>query len=491
MPTQTRSESRAAPGQKAAKRQKQVLGDILKAVETASKDKNCTYTCGGTLKQTKPINIAFKQLTESHWSGASVVLPGMFTLCEATKFVGVLIWVLEAEFELGFAALQVLDQTYRKALALSPANFMTDFSLSEHDVLGPISKLACSGATSLTATLYKLNIYGPGDFFRSAATCPAGLAALLRLPYASLRTLLLGSNMDNSMQSAADLSHVACRAHIDTPRSHNMMGSLVICLPSAHTGGQLVVQHGKSRVKYNFGSQLEQDGSCVQWVFFYSDVQHEILEVKTGHRVTLTYNLYATPAEVSPLRSVSLITGGFGKALSEALDAAQFLPDGGALGFSCHFLYPHTGQGFDSVMLKGIDALIMATAKQLHLEVELQPVWKPDYDDCWAREGEGCERAKCAKAAGTMPSSYAVGGKMALSICEGEAYMDGGCEPLEMLPKDCNAKPSASFLWVQRQDFHFQLGLCQLGWGNEPQLNTMYSAAAIIVKIPPGHERFR
>ena len=34
--------------------------------------------------------------------------------------------------------------------------------------------------------------------------------------------------------------------------------------------------------------------SAIQWAAFYSDCEHEGLEVKTGHRVALTYNLYVS-----------------------------------------------------------------------------------------------------------------------------------------------------------------------------------------------------
>lgn len=33
------------------------------------------------------------------------------------------------------------------------------------------------------------------------------------------------------------------KPHVDTPRSELQFGSLVVCLPTAHKGGQLVVQH--------------------------------------------------------------------------------------------------------------------------------------------------------------------------------------------------------------------------------------------------------
>ena len=34
------------------------------------------------------------------------------------------------------------------------------------------------------------------------------------------------------------------------------------------------------------------DDSNISWAAFYSDVEHEVLEVTEGHRITLTYNLY-------------------------------------------------------------------------------------------------------------------------------------------------------------------------------------------------------
>lgn len=37
----------------------------------------------------------------------------------------------------------------------------------------------------------------------------------------------------------------------------------------------------------------EVDHGSIRWAAFYSDCEHEVLEVTSGHRVTLTYNLYA------------------------------------------------------------------------------------------------------------------------------------------------------------------------------------------------------
>ena len=35
-----------------------------------------------------------------------------------------------------------------------------------------------------------------------------------------------------------------------------------------------------------------EEPQTVKWAAFFSDCEHEVLEVTSGHRVTLTYNLY-------------------------------------------------------------------------------------------------------------------------------------------------------------------------------------------------------
>ena len=162
------------------------------------------------------------------------------------------------------------------------------------------------------------------------------------------------------------------KSHLDTPRD-GLVGSLVACLPYEHTGGALVVRHNEHTVTYDWGSS-DQRPAAVQWAFFYSDCEHEVQEVKSGNRLTLTYNLYASPAAGDGLpNAVDYATTPFGSALKTALDSAAFLPDGGYLGFALEHLYPHTAQGFGAAMLKGCDAIILATARQLGLKVQVGP----------------------------------------------------------------------------------------------------------------------
>ncbi|MCD0453780.1 2OG-Fe(II) oxygenase [Actinocorallia sp. API 0066] len=72
--------------------------------------------------------------------------------------------------------------------------------------------------------------------------------------------------------------------HQDSEKDDAMVGSLVVTLPSAHTGGELVIEHLGETAEYR-GSKV-----AVSLVAFYADCRHQVLPVKTGNRITLTYN---------------------------------------------------------------------------------------------------------------------------------------------------------------------------------------------------------
>ncbi|KAM6514007.1 hypothetical protein FALCPG4_015191 [Fusarium falciforme] len=75
------------------------------------------------------------------------------------------------------------------------------------------------------------------------------------------------------------------KAHTDTEKIPGMFGTLVVSLPSAHQGGDLVLKHcGEKKVFKT--SEWAQSFAC-----WYSDVSHEVLPVTSGYRWVLTYNL--------------------------------------------------------------------------------------------------------------------------------------------------------------------------------------------------------
>ncbi|MFI8089061.1 2OG-Fe(II) oxygenase [Streptomyces sp. NPDC086080] len=78
--------------------------------------------------------------------------------------------------------------------------------------------------------------------------------------------------------------------HQDSEKDDAMVGTLVLSLPSAHTGGELVIGHaGQSRTYRASRTELS-------LVAFYADCPHEVTPVRTGYRVTLTLNLLAERA---------------------------------------------------------------------------------------------------------------------------------------------------------------------------------------------------
>lgn len=78
------------------------------------------------------------------------------------------------------------------------------------------------------------------------------------------------------------------KAHKDSEKSPGMFGTLVICLPSEHTGGEVHLVHGGKTRILETAERSQYDLSTLAW---YSDVQHEIKPVASGYRLVLTYNL--------------------------------------------------------------------------------------------------------------------------------------------------------------------------------------------------------
>ena len=73
--------------------------------------------------------------------------------------------------------------------------------------------------------------------------------------------------------------------HQDSEKDDAMIGTLVVTLPSSHTGGELIVEHGGESVAYRSSKD------SLSFVAFYADCRHEVKPVKSGYRVTLAFNL--------------------------------------------------------------------------------------------------------------------------------------------------------------------------------------------------------
>jgi hypothetical protein len=73
--------------------------------------------------------------------------------------------------------------------------------------------------------------------------------------------------------------------HQDSEKADDMIGTLAVTLPSRFTGGIMSIEH--------HGAKLRVGGSESRLTFaaFYADCHHEVLPIKEGYRVVLTYNL--------------------------------------------------------------------------------------------------------------------------------------------------------------------------------------------------------
>ncbi|KAI9873288.1 MAG: hypothetical protein M1830_000577 [Pleopsidium flavum] len=247
----------------------------------------------------------------------------------------------------GLGGVDVLDESYRKASKLDNTRFSTNFNPYDYGIVDTISQILFPSIDKYSdedsglelrgvrAELYKLNIYsGPSGMFHP---------------------------------------------HVDTPRGTGQFGSLVVCLPCAHSGGELVVRHVGSTIKFDWSTR-NTNSNCIQWAAFYSDCEHEVLEVKSGHRLTLTYNLYlrenlhGTLGRTLTMSPEQLPLYGMAKDL---LKQPGFMKAGGVLGFFCSHEYAHT-HGAPPVRLprslKGVDMALYVVFRALGLKIEVLPI---------------------------------------------------------------------------------------------------------------------
>lgn len=188
-------------------------------------------------------------------------------------------------------------------------------------------------------------------------------------------------------------------------------GSLVVCLPVTHQGGQLAVRNGGKELVFDWSAaaiatDVESTGrttraskkakitpapapSSLQWAAFYSDCEHEVFEVTSGHRITLTYNLYAT-------RGAGHLTGHASSGLlnpkqlplydtlKPALDTPGFFVRGRVLGVYLTHAYAHTSSGHGNLLpaaLKGADMVLFETARALGLACYVRPIIDIEQED--------------------------------------------------------------------------------------------------------------
>jgi hypothetical protein len=103
-----------------------------------------------------------------------------------------------------------------------------------------------------------------------------------------------------AQQSLKSLTHIGkgsfCEPRVEAPPDKSMFGSLVIIFPTPHEGGVMSLRSRTSH-KWSFDPSPETSDithrPSIGYVVLLKDVEHEVAPVTSGHRVTLTYDLYA------------------------------------------------------------------------------------------------------------------------------------------------------------------------------------------------------
>jgi hypothetical protein len=184
--------------------------------------------------------------------------------------------------------------------------------------------------------------------------------------------------------------------HKDTPRGNDMLGTLVVCLPSQFGNGKFVLTHRGVVQKFDWGSAIEaqKEANQLHWAAFFGDVDHQIERIWSGARVTLTY-LLRRGAGGEPSREIASedLAPRVQEAWRALLEDRSFLPEGGTVAYPCCHLYhqdarfqqkpsPITRQS--AGVLKGRDHLAAATALQAGLKVAFVPyMFENCADETW------------------------------------------------------------------------------------------------------------
>jgi len=202
--------------------------------------------------------------------------------------------------------------------------------------------------------------------------------------------------------------------HKDTPRGDDMLGTLLICLPSLFTGGDFETSMGSEKASYlvkNKSYDWEKtEGGCydwwkdtpnskeLPWCAFFADVDHEIKTVTGGVRVTMAYlirrkdsksALSQLPRQIMEKEQASIIHDEIQKALGDE----TFLKSGGKIGYPCMHLYTNKEvfpSGKDSSdplskgqisKLKGRDLIVANAAASCSLDVYIVPYLSHDLQE--------------------------------------------------------------------------------------------------------------
>ncbi len=146
-------------------------------------------------------------------------------------------------------------------------------------------------------------------------------------------------------------------SHRDTEKAAGMFATLVLVLPSAFSGGELIVRHRGREARLDLHRD---EPSEVAYAAFYADCRHEVLPIASGCRLALVYNLIrpdgeplpAPPDQDTPVQEAARVLGIWDALAAKA--EAEAIPD--KLVWPLEHAYSEAELGFDT--LKGVDKAV-------------------------------------------------------------------------------------------------------------------------------------
>lgn len=275
-----------------------------------------------------------------------------------------------------------------------------------------------------------------------------------------------------------------------------MFASLVVVFPTAHERGALKLRHGGDEWTVDSATAIAVDTDpVISYIAFYSDVEHEVTPVTSGHRVTLTWNLSFQPTVAPPDYSPSIPSALVRPKTSESEQAVKaafdhllsdnkFLPRGGTLGFGLRQEYPlnpDVGLGNLIDCLKGSDAIIQSVCRQLSLTSSLKIIYRNE-------EEEEDDEFVMIDHFFDFPRWDSVESLLGVMEKQGGTHTS---TPRPVTPNGHNYYPS-DVIWVTDMGKYTRTKTAYLAHGNEACLDYVYCTVCLVVSIGPfGDRSFR
>ncbi|KAK5714856.1 hypothetical protein LTR17_016966 [Elasticomyces elasticus] len=437
------------------------------ASAVSAEHSRATFACGGIIKIARPTSPDSTPRAENDLPPSTLPVTLRFgpdgsgnvlslsADANSDAFKKLLVACTPASF--GRDGENVVDESYRKAGKLDVAAFCSDFcpytTGTINNVVNQLLVPSLNAHRSVKAELYKLNVYsGPGGRFKP---------------------------------------------HVDTPRGSTQVGSLVVSLPSRYEGGSLSVRHRGHQTVFDWAAN---SANSIQWAAFYSDCEHEVHEVTSGNRITLTYNLFLVPRtdlQAGRPHGLNVSALPLAQLLKQALHDARFMTSGGELGIYLAHRYPHTHNELSKLLpgcMKGADMAAYEVARSLKLahtlittsEESMNAFSDEYYYNGYEEDLKENEEDLPLDEVGEVLNPCGTYHPHLMTFHVNDEMDDEGRRNPDV---DLNCVMHAGkFIWLN-EPTHTELSRAGLRYGNEAQLALVYTSAALLIRVPTASER--